>query len=166
MVLKIHNRTSGFTLVELGVGIAILLIISSFAVLTLRPAEMYASGRDKKRLSDISLLERMITEYYIDNEVYPGVENVIYLSTALPSGNTGPLQNPATGWIGPGVDFSTYNVKLPTDPENSATYRYSYTFYETTFELNAVLEASPEVMSGDGGDDSSVYEVGNDLTLL
>lgn len=166
MVLKTRNKSLGFTLVELGVGVALLLVISSFAVLTLRPAELYVSGRDKKRLSDISLLERMITEYYIDNEVYPGVESVIYLSTNLPSGNTGPLQNPATGWIGPGVDFSTYNVKLPTDPENTTAYRYSYTFYETTFELNAVLEASAEIMSGDGGDDANIYEVGNDLTLL
>jgi prepilin-type N-terminal cleavage/methylation domain-containing protein len=166
MVLKTHNSDEGFTLVELGVGVAILLIISSFAVLTLRPGEMYASGRDKKRLSDISLLERMITEYYVDHEVYPAVENVVYVSTALPSGNIGPLQSPVTGWIGPGADFSTYNVKLPTDPENSLTYRYTYTFYETTFELNAVLETSPEVMSGDGGDDASIYEVGNDLTLL
>ncbi|MEN9389804.1 MAG: hypothetical protein RLY61_888 [Candidatus Parcubacteria bacterium] len=166
MVLKTHNRDTGFTLVELGVGVALLVVILSFAILTLKPAGMYASGRDKKRLSDISLLERMITEYYVDNNAYPGVENVVYVSTNLPSGNIGPLQNSANGWIGPGANFSTYNVKLPTDPKNTGNYRYSYTFYESTFELNAVLEVSSEMMATDGGDDASIYEVGNDLTLL
>lgn len=166
MVLKIHNKNLGFTLVELGVGIALLLVLTSFAILILKPSDIYASGRDKKRLSDISLLERIISEYYVDHDQYPGIESVIYVSNMLPNGNTGPLQNPITGWIGPGIDLSSYNVKLPTDPHNTETYRYSYTFYESTFELNAVLEVSNELMASDGGDDADVYEVGNDLTLL
>ena len=165
MELKIHKHL-GFTLVELGIGVALLLVLTSFAVITLKPSEIYASGRDKKRISDISLLERMVSEYYVDHNEYPGVENVLYLSNLLPNGNIGPFQNPNTGWIGPGVDLSTYNVKLPTDPYNNDTYKYSYRYYNSTFEINAVLEVSNELMSNDGGDDNNVYEVGNDLTLL
>lgn len=176
MVLKTLNRMKlnlislidqkGITIVELIVTFTIGILIFSGAVVIFKPWEMFERGRDNKRLSDVSTLERMISEYKIDTEDYPGAENVTYYSNSLPSGSVGPLFDSVNGWIGPGFNFSNYSVKLPIDPTNTGSLRYTYLRSGETFEINAVLEYNTELMVSDGGDDNSFYEVGNDLTLL
>ncbi len=164
--LPFFSDQQGITIVELVVTFSIGILVFSGAVVIFKPWEMFERGRDNKRLSDISTLERMISEYKIDTEEYPGVDNVTYYSTSLPSGSAGPLFDSVNGWIGPGFNFSSYSLKLPIDPTNTGDLRYTYMKSGETFEINAVLEYNTELMVDDGGDDNSFYEVGNDLTLL
>ncbi len=160
------SSQNGITIVELIVTFTIGILIFSGAFIIFKPWEMFERGRDNKRLSDVSTLERIVSEYKIDTEEYPGATNVTYYSNSLPSGSVGPLFDPTNGWIGPGFNFSSYAVKLPIDPTNSGLYRYTYMMSGETFEINAVLEYNTELMVYDGGDDDSFYELGNDLTLL
>ncbi len=154
----------GFSLLELMYIVIIGSILLGATVLILRPSDLRARARDENRLSDISSLERAFGEYFLSNESYPGDADYLYVSTSLPEGAISPLFNVQSGWIK--TNMSSYLTKLPVDPINDATYNYSYMQSGSTFEINAVMEYLTEYSQNDGGDDSNVYEVGNDLTII
>lgn len=87
------------------------------------------------------------------------------------SATTGGLAVTGTGWLP--VNFTSISSgapigNLPQDPTNSAEKSYRYTASSTgfTFELNAFLEsskytnASTGLENNDGGNTSTMYEVG------
>lgn len=86
---------------------------------------------------------------------------------------TSSLAADGSGWLP--VDFTSMSVKsplsvLPSDPSGvtSDTYYYAYQpGLNLTYELNAVLESAKyaAVMANDGGNNQTVYEVGNDPNL-
>ena len=67
----------GFTFVELVVVIAILLVLLTTVSIFVRPAEQSKKARDNIRLSDMSILERSISEFVLDNKRYPDQVNVL-----------------------------------------------------------------------------------------
>src|SRR3989344_4288742 len=81
----------------------------------------------------------------------------------------------ATGWVR--VNFGSIPggsplVGLPLDPVNDATYFYAYGHDTLKYELTANLERERYASSGtddregtDGGDSTTIYEVGNKLTI-
>jgi len=168
MELKTLNTLNkrGMTLIELIIvsGIIMLLVLSSF--LLIKPHEFRDKARDEKRISDVATLDRAVNEFFIDNERYPDSSDVLRESTSLPSSSDGPLESVVEGWIA--QNLSRYISKLPTDPINDAQYFYSYQHNTTSYEINARLEyySEYELNSYDGGNDDSVYEFGNDLTIL
>jgi len=169
--LKTHlnytkRNSSGFTLFELIIGIAIITILAIFLIIVLKPQILYAETRDKKRISDLSTLERMFVEAKVDTGSYPGLADTTYYSNTLPSGALGPLANSAQGWLGTNTNLTAYYPKLPIDPTNDTTYRYIYRHNGTSYEIRVQLESNAELMTNDGGDDSTYYELGSDLTLL
>lgn len=171
MVLKILNnrqqyKDAGLTLVELIVVIAILVMLMVSAVFILRPDQKRKKAQDEKRLSDISMLERAINEYLVDNGNYPDEANVTRISTTLPPGSPGSLASSTAGWIN--QDLSRYVARLPLDPINDGNYYYSYRHTVNAYELNARLEYLTEyaVNSYDGGNDDALFEAGNNLTIL
>ena len=166
IVLKTHykNPNKGFTIVELLLIIGIIAILLSIVFLTIKPPELLKRGRDQKRLSDMSTLERIISEYKVDNGNYPDQENLLRDSLTLPVGNTNLSNSNGSGWIDANV--ATYNSRLPIDPLNTNAYRYFYIQNGDTFELNCVLEFNATLMSSDGGNDPARYELGNNLSLI
>lgn len=161
-----RKTEKGITLVEIMVSVLIITILFFVATVVIRPVEMKKRARDERRLSDIVLLDRAIGEFLLDNTSYPGASGVLYKSTALPQGSSGPLENPASGWIK--QNLSSYLTRLATDPINDETYFYSYKHTGTAYEINVGVEYHLEyaVNSFDGGNNDNVYEVGNDLTIL
>ncbi len=131
---------------------------------TVDPVSLKKRGRDNKRISDMSVLERIIAEYLLDTGSYPDILDTTRNSSVLPTGNAGPLFSSSDGWID--QNLSVYEVKLPVDPLNDATYNYKYRHTASGFEINTVLEYYTDKSSEDGGNDDSVYEVGNDLTIF
>ena len=123
-----------------------------------------AKARDQVRLSDISTLDRAISEFALDNKRYPDIVDIPRTSTSLPGGNSGPFESAYAGWID--EDLSAYIPKLPVDPINDVSYFYSYQHNATSYELNARLESLEEYMENDGGNNVGLYEIGNNLTLL
>jgi len=154
----------GFTLVELviAVGIILTLLSASFIIYSgnLRYNE---KSRDIKRLSDLSLLERCINEYKMDNNSLPDTAGILRTSTTLPSGSTD-LANSSSGWIK--TDLSSYTSRLPIDPLNNSEYYYVYFHNGSSYEINAKLEHLTEDMQKDGGNDDEVYEMGDNLQLI
>jgi len=158
-----HLNGKGFTYVELMVGVAIILLLIAFVLISYRPVERQKKARDEKRISDIALIDRAVSEYMLDHKAYPDSKDVTRKSNILPLGGT-QLNSSVTGWIM--GNLSSYTSMLPTDPINDSVYYYSYRHTSNAFELNAKLEVVTEEMTSDGGDDPNIYEVGNDLTLI
>jgi len=157
------SAQKGFTIIELVAVCAILSIITLLGVFYLNPTEKLKKERDAKRISDIQTIDRAVTEFSLNNKRYPDVENILRKSTVLPAGSTA-LNNTNKGWIF--ENLSAYTPRLPTDPLNDATYYYSYTHNASGYELNAKLEILTDEPANDGGDNLSMYEVGNNLTLI
>lgn len=161
---KLSLNSSGVTLAEMLAVVAVIILISGVVSIFLAPQKMQARTRDNKRISDMSVLERAIVEYMIDNANYPDEVNVVRYSNTLPTGNLGPVENAVDGWVN--VNFSAYLTKLPIDPVNDVNYRYAYIHDAHSFEINSVLEDQIDYMSLDGGNNDNIYELGNNLTLL
>ena len=161
---KFIKNSSGLTIVELVVSMAVLVLLMVTVVIIVNPTMFQSRARDEKRLGDLSILDRAINEYMLDNASYPDTVDTTRYSTSLPLNNVGPFENPFDGWID--VNMSLYLVRLPTDPINDVTYRYTYRHTQYGYELNAVLEEQVDYMSTDGGNNNSLYELGNDLTIL
>ncbi len=170
MELKILKKTDsnydqGISIIEVLVVITMVALLSTLAFVLINPQELKAKARDEKRLSDISTLERVISEFRVDNGYLPDELGVIRTSTSLPTGALGPLvQSNGNGWIP--VNLSVYNSLLPIDPINNETYHYSYSNNGYSFELNARLEILTEHAQDDGGNDGTLYEVGDDLSII
>ena len=161
-ILKKYNQ-KGVTMVELIITIALISILASIIMLVLDPVEKKQKARDNKRLSDISLLDRVINEYLLDYGDHPDLFDVLRDSTSLP-GTSVSLDNSAAGWID--EDLSEYTSHLPIDPINDATYRYYYYHEDNSYEINAVMEYLTDEATNDGGNDDTRLEMGNDLTLI
>ncbi len=153
------------TILELTLVVAILIILTSVVMLYIRPIRQHKRSRDVVRVADMTTLSRAIEEYRLDKTSYPDNTNTLRTSDTLPQGNLGPNVNASDGWID--SDFKGYLTKLPIDPLNTGSNVYRYIAYGTNYEINAVLEYdSDSLMTKDGGNNSSVYEVGTNLTLI
>jgi len=179
----------GFTLIELLVVIAILAVLAVAVIVIINPAELLRQGRDSTRLSDLSALQNAIALYLADVK-NPTIGHTNYC-TASSTGGAGdycPSTNvtissstaiDGNGWVP--IDLSAISSgsplsRLPLDPVNDEKYFYVYaptsTQTSTNYELNANMESTKyksgggsDVESTDGGNQSNVYEVGNDLTI-
>ena len=72
---KKKNKSSGFTLLELLIVIAIIAILSVALVIVLNPSETLKKARDSQRISDLSTLKTAIG-LYITNTSTPLLNNV------------------------------------------------------------------------------------------
>ena len=187
-------KSKGFTLIELLIVIGILAVLVTITIVVLNPAQMFAQARDSQRFSDLANVSKAI-EYYLASGVTPDMDAAFSsfcgtnFSSTYGAGVTTSLTGTyqaitstssvtGTGWVP--IDFSymftgTTISDLPIDPTNTATYAYSYGCNNTakTFELNANLESvryangggTDDKESKDGGNSTTVYEVGNEPGL-
>jgi type II secretory pathway pseudopilin PulG len=153
----------GFTIVEIVIVTLLITLLATLIILNVNPVDNKKKARDEKRISDISTLDRAISEFGLDKKRYPDQSDLLRKSTILPAGST-QLTGSNTGWIQ--ENLSAYLPMLPIDPLNDATYFYSYKHDLTGYELNATLEILTTEMENDGGNDTASYEVGNNLNLI
>ncbi|MCL5784215.1 MAG: prepilin-type N-terminal cleavage/methylation domain-containing protein [Patescibacteria group bacterium] len=165
------KAAQGFTLTELLVVLAIVVIFVAIVLVVINPFEVMKKGRDSTRMSDLDNLQKAII-VALSNSTDTAA--TLCHNSAVPctdsSLSLGARNNDSTGWVK--VDFTgqlTLSIStLPVDPINNPTYHYTYYSDGVSFELNAVLESSKQrfTMAQDGGDNNNVYEVGTDLALL
>ncbi len=181
------NLKRGFTLVELLVVIGILAVLTAAVVIVLNPAELLKQSRDAQRFSDFSTIQSAISLYLAtaSNPSFGGGTNRAWsdYSPADCFGMTAGVSCTAnttssidgTGWIAvnfnelTSVNLTPPLAALPTDPTNNASYHYAAAFDATNkyYELDSVMESSKYngKMASDGGNSTTVYEVGNDPGL-
>jgi len=181
----------GFTLMELLIVIGVLAILATSATLVLNPAELLKQARDSTRISDLSTINNALSLYVInvsspdmDGTANCGASCFTHISgTAANCGgrNAGTsASTPSravnnTGWIP--VAFTDIPggaplSNLPVDPTNSTSFFYSYACDNTnkTYELDAAFESVKYLTindydNKDGGNNSSIYEIGSDPNL-
>jgi prepilin-type N-terminal cleavage/methylation domain-containing protein len=172
----LKNKTAqGFTLVELLVVIAIIAILAAVVVLIINPLELTRRGRDAARLTDLANLQQAINVAV--QEATDSAEQIL-CSEGLTGGvctaksSTGGRNSNGTGWVKVNLSAQTsVSVStLPVDPTNSdgATgYHYTYCSDGSSWEINSKLESQQQSgkMSNDGGDDTTLYEVGSKAGL-
>lgn len=174
----------GFTLVELLVVIGILAVLTAAVVVVLNPAELLKQSRDAQRLSDFDAVRSAIALYLstASAPAFGGGSNVARtMVTSTCHGMTmtctavSSTAVDGTGWVAvnfnelTSVGLSSPLSALPTDPTNNATYNYAGAFDATNkyYELDSVLESNKygtgasSRMAIDGGNSTTVYEVGN-----
>lgn len=187
------KQKKGFTLIELLVVIAIIAILSVVVILTLNPAELLRQSRDSNRISDLSVTKSAISFYlasvtvpslgtygtcYVD--VSNGTTTCKWFATATSTIVSSTSRTvDGNGWIP--VNFNGITAggspigQLPQDPlNNDNIHLYTYTASSTglVFKLAAKMEStkygylgSNDVVSTDGGSDTSTYETGTNLQL-
>lgn len=181
----------GFTLIELLIVIGILAILATATILVLNPAQLFAQARDSQRISDLSALKSALSFYLATaptlnlqvagtcgTNFWASAAGATENFTGIPTqhANTG-LAIDGTGWVA--VDLRTSSggsplSALPRDPSNTAALNYQYQCDNTNrwFELNADMESTRYASGGandvegtDGGNVTTVYEIGNDPGL-
>jgi len=185
-----RSGAKGFTLIELLIVIAILAVLSVVVILTLNPAELLRQARDSTRLSDMSTYKSAIALYLADvNSPFIGTSTLCYAhGSSTMSGCTfqgrfaagtitlvSSVAVNGTGWMP--INFTAISAGAPMsvepiDPANGTTYFYAYRPSGTTYKITVDMEStkykqggSNDVESTDGGNSSSTYEVGTDLSL-
>lgn len=98
----IPNPTHGFTLVELLITISILVLLSTIGIVTY--SQVFKSGRDAKRQSDLKTIQSALEQYRADQGFYPDT---------IPFG--GALTNAG----------KTYLKEIPQDPTRPPDYSYT-----------------------------------------
>lgn len=115
------RQAKGFTLIELIITMSILAILVGFVVAILDPFTQFQKGRDARRKSDLSQLQKALEQYYQDHQQYP------------PSGGAGNTYevmdtstSPATPipWGGTTPVWQKYIEVMPKDPDQKKHYVY------------------------------------------
>ena len=177
-------------MIELLVVIGIIAVLSVVVLLVLNPVELLRAARDSRRLQDLQMINTALRLYQTD---IPGATFgspsvvYIYIPDSDPGcANTG-LTPPAgwtfycspsstfrnadgTGWLPVNFGNMSFNPNLPVlpiDPTNTTSSGYYYTFVAGSWELNAAMESQRyrSDLIQDGGDDTTLLEIGNHLTV-
>jgi type II secretory pathway pseudopilin PulG len=182
MVKKIIKYISGFTIIELAVTSAVIIILAGVLILVVNPVELVKQSRDNQRLTSLSNLSL----YMAGLQGGLGSASTTYVSIpdpaanssagnqcqslglpALPSGWAYHCAGPSyyentdgTGWIPANLTGSSFGT-LPADPSNSGASGLYYTYTTdgaTNFEFTAGVESKK--YSEGGSDDKVASDAG------
>jgi len=158
----------GFTIIEFLLVISIISILYAVSLFFLRPEIFQAKARDDVRITDLGNLQSLIENYIADNGNPPDSADALRKSNQTVNPSSNPSKSDGSGWIG--YNFENATSKLPTDPLNNGDYIYRYLRVGRNYELDGKLEYYTNLMQGDGqgdgGNSTTRYEKGTDLTIL
>lgn len=105
LTLKRNKKINGFTLIEVMIVVAIILILLLIGIWAYRLQLL--KGRDARRKANLAEWQRMLEDYINDSVCYP--EGVVCGSTT-------------------GKSFEGYLSEIPCDPLDNTNYNYMYTY--------------------------------------
>jgi type IV pilus assembly protein PilA len=119
------NHKRGFTLLEILLVVGIIAILAGIVIVAINPSKQLATVRNTERKSDIKQVESAITQYYIDNSLYPSTITTDLkeiCDTGSVSSTTVAVDNTPCGDL---VNLSTlvptYFTAVPKDPRATST---------------------------------------------
>jgi prepilin-type N-terminal cleavage/methylation domain-containing protein len=147
-----NQYSKSFTLIELLIVLALIAILATVLILTIKPGAIFSKARDTKRINDLKNIEKIMDVLYATDQTFYELNyassNVVYISLpdssstcgswlsqlpSLPSGwsyrcSANPTNIDGTGWIPiPFSNFPTLNIsQLFIDPINKPPYYYSF----------------------------------------
>jgi prepilin-type N-terminal cleavage/methylation domain-containing protein len=184
-----NSKSSSFTLIELLIVLAIIAILATVLILTIKPGIFFSRARDTKRIGDLKNIEKIMDILSTDqtfNELSYASTNVVYLSlkdssstcgsylselSSLPSGwsyrcSATPTNIDGTGWIPiPFSNFPILNIsQLFINPINKPPYYYSFVV-GGSYKVTAKPEENYSPAINDGGIEPLLYEAGSNKKL-
>jgi prepilin-type N-terminal cleavage/methylation domain-containing protein len=186
----LNKNSKSFTLIELLIVLALIAILATVLIVTIKPGTIFSRARDTKRINDLKNIERIMDVLYATestfNELNYASSNVVYISLpdssltcdswlselpSLPSGwsyhcSVTPTNIDGTGWIPiPFSNFPILNIsQLPIDPINKPPYYYSF-IIGGSYKVTAKPEENYSPAINDGGIEPLLYEAGTDKKL-
>lgn len=127
-LFMVKSFKRGFTIVELMIVVAIIVILTAISVVTYHGVQ--ASANDKAREADVSAIMNALEKYYQQNGEYPADDtlNPTYSPTRLPNFTAVKTAMPILNddaLTGPG-DYQFYAGCLDTDCTNNSTNWQTY----------------------------------------
>ncbi|MFA5644650.1 MAG: type II secretion system protein [Patescibacteria group bacterium] len=138
-----NKNLKAFTLIEILLAVAALVILVSIVILAINPGKQLADTRNSQRWVDVNTILNGVYQYSIDNE------------GDLPSTLDGTAKNICQAGVAVGagcaisLDFliPTYLVSIPSDPKFSTTDGTGYTI-STSTSANRIQVSAPSAEEG------------------
>ena len=164
------RKQKGFTLIEMLVVIAIIAILAGAVILAINPVATMQKSRDATRLNDMDALRSAINLALAEGEIQLKVTGP---NTSLDGNQNVTGTDAAGGYVkyttpSGKVGLGRYIPALPLDPLNTGTSVYTFRSTVNDYELNCILEHPDNTVkeTKDGGNNTAVYEVGTNLTII
>lgn len=128
MERKIHNKLSGFTLIEILVVIALIAVLAAITIIAINPQQNFQDARNTQRQSDVTQILNAVTQYTAKQG-----NSLADLGT-IPNCTPGPAAAIGTG--SGNVDLASNLVPsiipaIPTDPQTGSAADTGYTICTT-----------------------------------
>lgn len=119
----------GFTLIEILVGMAIIVVLTTAALIVLNPIQQFAKGRNAQRKGDLNVILNAVGQNTVDN-----LGTFSCSSGAIPTTTTRMASSSNNYNIAPCL-VTTYLNSLPFDPSTSSARWKSVTNYDTGYTI-------------------------------
>ena len=126
MKIKLKDRDSGFTLIEILIVIGIIAILAAIVIVAINPARQFAQARNTQRISNVNTILNAVGQYMVDNH---GLLPSAITTTAQNISSTGANLCPAL--------VPTYIPSLPSDPQaaNGGSPITDCASYDTEYQI-------------------------------
>lgn len=116
------RRSSGFTLVEILLVVAIIAILAAIVVIAVNPARQLAQTRNAQRRVDVNTILNAVYQHLIDNsgnligEITTSPKEICLTGTGVASATCGALAD-----LEALTNSERYVVRIPVDPSGATT---------------------------------------------
>ena len=135
------KNQKAFTLLEVLLVIAILVILAGIVIIFIDPSSHLANTRNAKRKSDINAIYSATNQYLIDKGTIPTTIGTAPLEICRAGASS------CTGMVDLSVlsNDGTYLLSMPIDPLSTSTYGTGYYIYKTSTNRPVVLASAAEL---------------------
>jgi prepilin-type N-terminal cleavage/methylation domain-containing protein len=140
-------KASGFTLIEILLAVAALVILAGIVILAINPTKQLADTRNAERQVDTNTILNAVYQWSIDhNGAIPSSIEFATTTTATNEICRSTGTTTCTGLTDLGVLYSneTYVVAIPTDPSAATANAAGYYIYRTASNRITVVAPSTE----------------------
>lgn len=143
------KKRSGFTLLEILLAVAALVILASIVIIAINPTKQLADTRNSERYVDVNTILNGIYQYAIDNEGDLPSEEIS--ATAAPICQSG-VDEVTGDCVSLDALMPIYLVDIPSDPRAS-------TANVTGYDISVSETASRVTISAPGAEEGRTIEV-------
>ena len=133
------KKVKGFTLLEILLAVAALVILASIVILAINPTKQLADTRNSQRWVDVNTILNGVYQYAIDNEGDLPNENID--GTDQDICNAG-IADGTGGCVSLDVLIPEYLVSIPSDPRSVSTSSTGYQI-STSTTANRIKVSAP-----------------------